>query len=198
MYRVALIRLPALVAAVFSASLSFAQTQPKPLQTPSPEYPAAAQQAGHQGTVYVQMTIQEDGSTSAISLAQSSRSEELDKAALSAVATWKFSPATDAEGKLRSVTARVPLQFDMSSSAEFTQKLCKQFTVETKWFQQAFPEKKLSDTLLYKRTLGFLVIASTDMIGLAKRYDDVYGKALSECEANPEKQFWAVLSSNAR
>ena len=58
-----------------------------------PSYPADAARRGAQGTVRLLIHISETGTPAGIDLAQSSGDASLDRAAIAAVALWRFQPA---------------------------------------------------------------------------------------------------------
>ena len=92
---------------------SGASAQPQPLagQTPSPRYPAAALRRGESGTVMVKAEIGIDGVPSDVTVASSSGSRLLDRAALDAVRRWRFTPAL-VNGQPATGSVRVPIRFD--------------------------------------------------------------------------------------
>jgi TonB family protein len=63
-------------------------------QCPPPEYPSISRRKGERGTVTLLVEIRADGQVSAVSVNTSSGYKNLDEAALSAVRTWKYTPAT--------------------------------------------------------------------------------------------------------
>ncbi len=75
-----------------------------PSYTPAPDYPKAEMDAGHEGSVMVQLVMNADGSVKAATVAQSCNYPILDAAALAAARTWRI-PA--AAGR----TIKVPLKF---------------------------------------------------------------------------------------
>lgn len=79
---------------------------------PAPDYPAAAQRAGEEGTVIVRVDVDANGKPTDVAVAQSSRSRELDRAALRAVRHWTFEPAMR-DGKAIASTVQVPVDFRM-------------------------------------------------------------------------------------
>jgi len=66
---------------------------PKPLKTPDPAYPVGASRGGHTGTVVVMLIIDPGGAPTSIILTRAVGAD-LDEAAIKAVRTWKFAPAT--------------------------------------------------------------------------------------------------------
>ena len=74
-----------------------------------PVYPRSARRKGHEGCVTVEILVSEDGFVSGAEIVSSSGHAELDSAALGAVRTTKFAPATE-DGA--SVTGRLRLTFN--------------------------------------------------------------------------------------
>ncbi len=74
-----------------------------------PVYPRSARRRGHEGCVTVEISVAEDGHVSGAEIVSSSGHAELDSAALGAVRTAKFAPATE-DGA--SVTGRLRLTFN--------------------------------------------------------------------------------------
>ncbi len=87
----------------------------RPAETPRPEYPRMAREAGWDGTVILQVEVLPDGSVEGITLYKSSGHSVLDEAALKAVKTWRFVPAMDGNFPIRSAV-RVPVKFDLRTS----------------------------------------------------------------------------------
>lgn len=75
-----------------------------------PLYPADARRQRQSGTVRLRLTIEPDGRVSTAALAATSGFPLLDQAALSAVAHWRFQPATAAGQGVR-CQVDVPIQF---------------------------------------------------------------------------------------
>lgn len=86
----------------------------RPLTRAAPEYPAAAQRAGEQGTVVLQVDVGADGKPGDVSIAQRSGSRDLDRAALEAVRGWSFEPAIRDGEAVRS-SVQVPVEFQLDS-----------------------------------------------------------------------------------
>jgi protein TonB len=64
------------------------------LSNPKPLYPNVSRRLGEQGTVMLRIFVTIAGDPTEIQLKSSSGYPRLDRAALSAVRNWKFSPAT--------------------------------------------------------------------------------------------------------
>ena len=74
-----------------------------------PTYPRAARRRGHEGCVEVEIVVTEDGSVTEEHVVASSGHAELDKAAMEAVRTARFAPATETGLAVR---GRLRLTFD--------------------------------------------------------------------------------------
>lgn len=92
---------------------SVAASRPEaiPGQTPAPRYPAQALRRGESGTVSVRAEIGADGVPTDVSVAGSSGSRHLDRAATDAVRRWRFRPALS-NGQPTSATVVVPISFE--------------------------------------------------------------------------------------
>jgi protein TonB len=77
---------------------------------PLPRYPAAARAQGLEGVVVLSVLVRRDGHVDEARVAVSSGATMLDEAALAAVQTWLFAPATRGGLAVESVV-EVPLKF---------------------------------------------------------------------------------------
>ncbi|NIL93184.1 MAG: TonB family protein [Woeseiaceae bacterium] len=94
------------------ANCAIAQFQPisddKPVfEKPLPEYPESEYVRGHEGWVMVGFQVERSGLVSAIDILESSGREAFDKATLSALQDWRFTP-----GEAGSRTALVNFQYE--------------------------------------------------------------------------------------
>ncbi|KAF1688209.1 energy transducer TonB [Pseudoxanthomonas broegbernensis] len=78
---------------------------------PPPRYPAGALRRGESGTVVVQVEVGTDGHPASIRIERNSGSRDLDRAAVEAVARWRFEPARDAAGQPVPGSVSVPIDF---------------------------------------------------------------------------------------
>ncbi|QSX80083.1 energy transducer TonB [Lysobacter solisilvae] len=85
-------------------------SQPQPISSPAPRYPAGALRRGERGTVLVRVQVGVDGVPTDVSVGHSSGSRELDRAAVSAVRRWRFRPAMSGELPVSS-SVQVPINF---------------------------------------------------------------------------------------
>lgn len=83
---------------------------PIPGQTPAPMYPRRALRRGDEGVVMVRVDVGPDGIPTSVGISRSSRSRDLDRAALEAVRQWRFRPAM-ADGRPTVGTVVIPIEF---------------------------------------------------------------------------------------
>lgn len=95
-------------------------TPPSPgasyLHNPKPVYPALARRLGEEGTVVLQVRVSANGLVDSVSIRRTSGYPELDRAALSAVRQWTFTPASRA-GRPVAGWVLVPILFSLDESA---------------------------------------------------------------------------------
>ncbi|OYV00075.1 MAG: hypothetical protein CFE26_24535 [Verrucomicrobiales bacterium VVV1] len=92
-----------------------ADLPPTPISKLPPTYPSALLSKGVGGRVMISCVIDASGQVVSSSIKQSSGHSELDKAALAAVARWKFKPAVK-EGRSIKSTCSVPFNFEVKKS----------------------------------------------------------------------------------
>ena len=85
-------------------------SRPEPLERTPPEYPSAALRRGESGTVLVRAEVDASGRPSEVSVARSSRSRTLDRAAVQAVRRWRFRPAQQ-DGRAVAGAVEIPIEF---------------------------------------------------------------------------------------
>ena len=80
-----------------------------------PNYPSSLLSKGIGGKVLVACVIDADGRISSTKIRQSSGHPELDKAAMAAVARWKFKPGSKA-GRMVRASCVVPFNFEVKKN----------------------------------------------------------------------------------
>ncbi len=88
---------------------------PTPISKLPPTYPTALLSKGVGGRVMISCVIDASGQVASSTIKQSSGYSDLDKAALSAVARWKFKPAVK-DGRPIKSTCSVPFNFEVKKS----------------------------------------------------------------------------------
>ena len=89
-----------------------ADSRPLEYENPKPFYPAAARRRGMEGTVLLQVEVNERGKVSFIELKKSSGYRLLDNAAISTVKQWQFIPAKD-DNRVVVSRVEVPVRFKL-------------------------------------------------------------------------------------
>ena len=82
--------------AAAAESGAVAKTAAVPLRCPSPRYPPASVRLGEEGSLLVEIRVARDGRVRSVAVIESSGYVRLDEAALEAVGSWRFEPATRA------------------------------------------------------------------------------------------------------
>ncbi len=101
---------PAAASSIAPVTPANTETPPQIAERTQPAYPAEALRAQEQGEVRLRVSIDALGGVADVQIAQSSGSRALDRAAMDAVRTWKFRPATQA-GQPVASTIDVPVDF---------------------------------------------------------------------------------------
>ena len=81
-------------------------------KTSPPVYPRIARESGWEGTVFVRVVVQADGTPDSVQVRKSSGHLILDNAAIDAVKRWQFVPAKDGNIAIRSIV-EIPINFDL-------------------------------------------------------------------------------------
>jgi protein TonB len=80
-----------------------------------PNYPSQARRRNQQGVVLVEVRLDERGQQRSLSVLRSSGVDSLDRAALDAVAQWRFRPETTG-GQAVPSRVQIPIQFALTAS----------------------------------------------------------------------------------
>lgn len=89
-----------------------ATSDPVPIGKPSAPYPVEALRNGESGTVLLRITVGPDGVPYGIAVARGSGSRVLDRAAMSAVKSWRFKPAMRG-GQPVPATVQIPVAYNL-------------------------------------------------------------------------------------
>ncbi|SDK32761.1 energy transducer TonB [Pseudomonas indica] len=99
-----------------AAPVEVVSREPAFLDPPrQPSYPAQARRRNQQGTVLVEVRLDERGAQRELKVARSSGVESLDRAALEAVARWRFRPET-LDGQAVPSRVQIPIRFALTAS----------------------------------------------------------------------------------
>ncbi len=94
-----------------SGSFYAFDTPPQPIKTVAPDYPDLARAAGAEGTVLVEVTIDETGRVIAARIIKSTTIASLEEAAKKAAMGWLFTPAKQRD---QAVKARIAIPFEFT------------------------------------------------------------------------------------
>jgi len=173
---------------------------------PEPAMPDAAKAAGAHGRVFVELIVDVRGKPAEVSVVGSSRSPELDKAALKAVKASLFEPARDANGVPIPVYMQIPIGFSNARSpgkgGGILRYSCRQFVRDENWWAATWPQYK-SD--IYTMALGRVLSATPgamsngDSMGATiTAFKQSWAKARADCAATPDKLFVDILEPGGK
>ena len=176
-------------------------TPARVVRTAPAAYPAAAKAAGAQGRVRVEATLLASGALADAKVVESSRSPELDAAALEAFKQWTMSPALDANGQPQATRVRQTFGFYKDTlntgMGAISRKSCADFVTDMNWFAAKFPELSVSEMRLYKITLGAFSLAfggaGSQFDQVQKIFPTAYDATYEACTEQPKAGFLAIL-----
>lgn len=85
--------------------------KPGSVSRKSPKYPSSSRRAGHQGTTIITFVVGTSGRVTSARVTKSSGHATLDQAAISAVRTWRFTPARSGLGQAVPYTYKQSIPF---------------------------------------------------------------------------------------
>ena len=85
--------------------------KPGSVSRKSPKYPSSSRRAGHQGTTIITFVVGTSGRVTSARVTKSSGHAALDQAAISAVRTWRFTPARSGLGHAVPYTYKQSIPF---------------------------------------------------------------------------------------
>ena len=124
-------------------------------------YPPELAAKGAQGTTVLLLTLGGDGSPEQVTVQSSSRSPELDQAAIAVAKGLSFKAKDPAHPVARVL---VPIEFMRDSLATLPNKTCREFNVDLAWFKATFPELDSRKMPVVNMTVGSYV--SYGIVGL--------------------------------
>lgn len=102
-----------LLCGLLGAASGFAQaparTNPKPVTTPKPDYPAALADTGKSGTASINVLVKADGTTAELQI-KSADDPAFAEAAMAALVNWRFEPGTR-DGVAADMRVAIPFKF---------------------------------------------------------------------------------------
>lgn len=83
------------------------------IHSPKPHYPLASRRLKEQGLVIARLCVSDQGLVQEVGITHSSGFQGLDRSALTALAQWRFSPATPNSDRHSSQCFQTPVQFTL-------------------------------------------------------------------------------------
>jgi TonB family protein len=159
-------------------------------------YPAGLAARGVQGRVVVRVKVGADGKALDASVAESSRSRELDKAALALARSYPYAPAKPgvAPGEVL-----VPIRFRKDSVTDLPNKTCADFNIDKAYFSATFPELKVSDMEVVKMASGTLLftLPGPQQMPYARNSSAVAAAAIAACATQPGDKLFTLMQREA-
>jgi TonB family protein len=161
-----------------------------------PEYPLALSSRGVQGKAEVTISVGADGSPSSLLVTATSRSKELDDAAIKAVSALKFNKRPGDTRDLPPII--VPVEFKRDSLLTLAKKTCLEFNVDAEYFRATFPELDPSKMEVIAATMGALVLASSPqdpggIVSTSKRASAASKQIATACLEDPKALYLQVF-----
>jgi protein TonB len=152
-------------------------------------YPPELAAKGVQGTAELLLKLGADGNPTEVSVQSTSRSKELDQAAM-AVARGLSFKAKDPANPVTQVL--VPIEFLRDSPGTLSNKTCQEFNVDLAYFKATFPELEVRNMPVVNMTVGSYV--SYGIVGLSqdralaymKRVETAATGIVEACAKEPE------------
>ncbi len=165
------------------------------------EYPAELSSKGVQGKAEVLVVVGEGGVPKEMTIATSSRSTELDAAAIQVVSELKFNSKQGADQPLPSLL--VPVEFLRDSIATLPKKTCAEFNIDVEYFKKTLPEVDPSKMSVIYATVGTLVLTASqqglgDIATASKRANAAAKQIAAACAASPDAMYLQLFHELAR
>jgi len=184
------------------SSLAFSEEQKIKIETMDPVtitpdsrlYPEGASENGVQGIVLLKSELSSEGRFKNVTLYQSSRSEELDKAAMELSAKLKFTLSNDTVAGMPAFVI-APIDFRKDTLKSIPKKNCIEFNQDAAYFKKTFPEKQLSEMGVFKLSAGIIALSieSKKRVVFAVNLNKIREETIEECAKSPESKFLNVM-----
>jgi TonB family protein len=160
-----------------------------PIRAGSRIYPEGAAERGVQGTVTIHVQLSPEGVFSNPVLHESSRSEELDAAAMALAPRLKYTPPD--VGAALPTELLVPIEFRKDSLETLGAKTCTEFNVDAAYFAETFPELPLTDMAVFDLVMGVLAfrVEAKQREELARILPQIRQDMIAACRDAPASRF---------
>lgn len=155
-------------------------------------------QTGVQGTALVLTTLGDDGKPKNVALHESSRSAELDAAALALVRGLSYKINATTAGPVPPFI--VPVAYQRDSIETMAKKKCAEYNVDLAYFKSKFPDKPATELPGWNMTVGMLVMMmpSQSRMAFIKRLRDLPAEVATACQERPDAGYIDVLTGKAK
>ncbi|NYT41836.1 TonB family protein [Sphingomonas sp. R-74633] len=178
------------------ANLPLAKTRPVQKGTVDDSVPESAKAQGAHGKVTLTGVMGTDGRLTELRVTTSSKSDELDAAALAAAAAAEFEPTRDAQGNPLVYPGRIPFKFDSALDSGAPGYRCGQMVRDTDWWVAHWPGE---DDDFRKMFTGFAIAGSVSRGQEAIRqaiadFDRRWEAAIAACRKAPDRKFLELFN----
>ncbi len=159
-------------------------------------YPAGLAARGVQGRAVVRVKVGPEGKAAGVTIAESTRSRELDNAALALARSYPYTPPKPGVAPSE---ALVPIRFRKDTLTELPHKTCADFNIDKAWFATAFPELKPGDMEVVKMAIGAVLftLPGPQQMPYARNSGAVAAAAIAACATQPDEKFFALIQREA-
>lgn len=159
-------------------------------------YPAGLAARGVQGRAVVRVSVNAEGKAAATTIGTSSRSRELDDAALALARSYPYPPASKgAAGSEILVTIR----FLKDRPADLPKKTCADFNIDKAWFSTTFPWMRPGDMDVVKAIQDRVIftLPGPQQMPYARNSGAVAAAAIAACATRPGETLFALMQQEA-
>jgi TonB family protein len=161
-------------------------------------YPPGLAERGVQGKVTLRVDLSAEGKFTNPAIHETSRSEELDGAALALVPRLKFTPPKSTD-KTTPGTVLVAIDFRKDELETLRTKTCADFNQDAVYFKEKFPEKPLTEMPVFELTGGVIMFAvkPQQQLSVVKNTKQIKERVSAECSRSPDSKFLELALKTA-
>ena len=175
--------------------VAFAQAgKPKVLEQHAPAYPPAEEAARHGGRVVLRVSVSEAAVIDTVEVTSSTGFPALDQAAVEAVKTWRFAPATDETGKPVAGVTSFALKFTPPIRELDVDSTCAQITGQVAALRAASADASVEEipaigALRDMAEVTDSVLPAEHRGAVIATLPDLYERVLARCADKPNARF---------
>jgi len=170
-----------------------------PITPGSKAYPQELAARGVQGKVTLRAILSAEGKFSEAMIEESSRSEELDAAALDLVPRLKYTSKSEKQKPVPPGPVRVAIEFVKDGLETLRTKTCADFNLDAAYFKEKFPERPLTDMTVMKLMTGILTftVKREQQLTVFKNIKPIKEQVIEQCAQSPDKKFLELALTTA-